>query len=246
MPTNNPKISLYVPQIIYDRFKQFQQERNLSMSHAGIAILAEYFGLQEETKKVAVGGVTLEALEEIRQELKELRKEVEHLKTKSNPIRADHIQTTSKPPKQVKIQQVEQNKITSKPIEESELNPVEQDKTISKLPSQENSLQLNLLSELPLKLQAKQLAQRLTTQQQEITGKQIAAKVGSTARKKSTENFIAWTRELDPDRIAWDMIKNPDGRKNSSKYPMYYYIPYKPSREQIELLEKWLSAESVN
>lgn len=63
MPTDNPKISAYVPQLIFDKFKQFQEERELSMSQTVIVILSEYFGIQECLKGVdrgvEVGGVTL-------------------------------------------------------------------------------------------------------------------------------------------------------------------------------------------
>jgi hypothetical protein len=45
MSTENPKISAYVPQIIYDRFKQFQKDRSLSMSQAVIQLFAEYFDI---------------------------------------------------------------------------------------------------------------------------------------------------------------------------------------------------------
>jgi hypothetical protein len=78
MPTDNPKISAYVPQLIYDRFKQFQDETQLSMSQATIVILAEYFGLKqtirETTEGITVGGVTLERVQLIESRLTELEK----------------------------------------------------------------------------------------------------------------------------------------------------------------------------
>lgn len=47
MPTENPKISAYVPQHIYDRFKVYQEEQGLSMSQAVTSILVGYFGSSE-------------------------------------------------------------------------------------------------------------------------------------------------------------------------------------------------------
>ena len=47
MPTDKPKLSAYIPQSVYDRFKQFQDERQLPMSQAVAVILVEYFGLTE-------------------------------------------------------------------------------------------------------------------------------------------------------------------------------------------------------
>ena len=46
MPTENPKVSGYIPQVVYDQLMQFKSERGLSsVSQAVTAILEEYFGL---------------------------------------------------------------------------------------------------------------------------------------------------------------------------------------------------------
>lgn len=85
MPTEKPKISLYVPSAIYDRFIEYQEQSGLSMSQAGIVILAEYFGMEETikeiTRRTTVGGVTLDRVEAIEQELKELKQHIEQLVT---------------------------------------------------------------------------------------------------------------------------------------------------------------------
>ena len=89
MPTDNPKISLYVPQQIYDRFKSFQEERKLSMSQAGIVILAEYFGIEETIKDITegttIGGVTLVEFEQLKERIKNIEELVEQGKTTSEP-----------------------------------------------------------------------------------------------------------------------------------------------------------------
>ena len=45
MPTENPKVSGYIPQVVFDKLIQFKAERGLSVSQAVTAILEEYFGL---------------------------------------------------------------------------------------------------------------------------------------------------------------------------------------------------------
>ena len=45
MPTENPKVSGYIPQAVFDQLMQFKSERGLSVSQAVTAILEEYFGL---------------------------------------------------------------------------------------------------------------------------------------------------------------------------------------------------------
>ena len=87
MPTDNPKISGYVPQQIYDRFKQYQQEQQLTMSQAVIVILAEYFGLEETIKETTsglpIGGVTLDAFQKLQDEILDLKSRVDLLESTS-------------------------------------------------------------------------------------------------------------------------------------------------------------------
>ena len=45
MPTENPKVSGYIPQVVFDQLMQFKAERGLSVSQAVTTILEEYFGL---------------------------------------------------------------------------------------------------------------------------------------------------------------------------------------------------------
>lgn len=91
MPTENPKISAYVPQSIYDRFKQFQEERGLSMSQATTELIAEYFGinLKEEIANQFTGELPSRLLR-VEQELTELRQLCLDLSSKID------LQTTSK------------------------------------------------------------------------------------------------------------------------------------------------------
>ncbi|NJR31590.1 MAG: hypothetical protein HC778_00345 [Chamaesiphon sp. CSU_1_12] len=61
MPTNNPKISAYVSQELFDRFEQFYRQRGLSMSQGVSVVLSEYF----ELESTAPGGLLLERLERV-------------------------------------------------------------------------------------------------------------------------------------------------------------------------------------
>lgn len=89
MPTNNPKISAYVPQAVYDRFKEFQQKQELSMSQAVIVIFTEYFGLQQVIKETArkstIGGVTLDRFRALEALVLELSDKVKSLQLASVP-----------------------------------------------------------------------------------------------------------------------------------------------------------------
>jgi hypothetical protein len=104
MPTDNPKISLYVPQQIYTHFKAFQEERKLSMSQVGTVILAEYFGIElpdsprlnhsaSITKKTTIEGISLAEFTQLQQrvtELEVLLKTTTNNKTTNEPPKSTH------------------------------------------------------------------------------------------------------------------------------------------------------------
>lgn len=73
MPTENPKISAYVPRIVHDAFRDYQQKRGLSMSQAVIEIFVEYFGLNLEAPLQEFTGGLAGRLIQIEQSLAELK-----------------------------------------------------------------------------------------------------------------------------------------------------------------------------
>lgn len=96
MPTDNPKISGYVPQRIYDQFKDFQERQHrLSMSQTLTVILAEYFGLKDTIKEITegttIGGVTLAEFEQFKQRIEQLEKQVEQNKTTSSLLEKEPL-----------------------------------------------------------------------------------------------------------------------------------------------------------
>jgi HPt (histidine-containing phosphotransfer) domain-containing protein len=104
MPTDNPKISAYVPQPVYDAFKQFQEDRSLSMSQAAIAIFAEYLGVEEvKSGDSRVGGVTLERFEQLEQTVNQLKEEVERFEQLEQTVNqlkeeVENLKSTSSSP----------------------------------------------------------------------------------------------------------------------------------------------------
>jgi hypothetical protein len=86
MPTENPKISAYVPQVVYDRFKQFQEERGLSMSQATVELLVEYFGI--DLKSSESTGCLQSRVEMLEHQLLELSQKFSALSAKVNLIQS--------------------------------------------------------------------------------------------------------------------------------------------------------------
>lgn len=236
MPTDNPKISLYVPQKIYDRFKEFQEKQDLSMSQAGIVILAEYFGIEETIKEITegttIGGITLAEFEQLKERIEILEDQVS---LNRKILDEERKIPTENPTKQ----QVEQNESTSSSPTETkknhndigEVDQVDFNKTTSS--SQENErtnskLQFNLPSKL---LDLKPIPATHLSQKRFGLGKNTLA---SYKRKHTLEELAAWTKEKDPDEVTWVYDSNSRG-----------YIPKEDtSDEQLDKISKWI-AENI-
>jgi hypothetical protein len=93
MSTNNPKVSAYIPQHIYDSFKLFCEQRGVSMSQAVAVIFAEYFGLDSSVdQKSSTSGLLVERVGLLEQELADLRGLVEnHLKLRGVIDKKEHL-----------------------------------------------------------------------------------------------------------------------------------------------------------
>lgn len=242
MPTENPKISAYVPQVVYDRFKQYQEERQLSMSQAATEILAHYFELNLQfPNKESTSGLP-SRLNEIEQSLEDLKNLYTQLASK-----VDQIKTTSELQSEPKSNVP--NSIISEPLSESKSklltdNSESEAKSEllgnlqSELPEEEHlevPVQLNLvdspsnsLSSLlkELSLSARKLGERLSTSRYII---------GAERKKASVEEFANMTFQKDPDAIKWvysDQLKS--------------YVPYGDmSPEQVESLKSWKNQQST-
>nr|AAA25516.1 ORF [Nostoc sp.] len=83
MATANPKISAYVPQVVYDRFKEFKEEHKLSFSQAAIKVFADYFGVDLSTNSIQQNtGTLLSRLLELEQIVSDLKQSYVYLSTK--------------------------------------------------------------------------------------------------------------------------------------------------------------------
>jgi hypothetical protein len=226
MPTDNPKISLYVPQQIFDRFKSFQEERKLSMSQAGIVIIAEYFGMEETIKEIAegttVGGVTLAEFNQLKQKVLELEKKVERSKTTSEPlIKNQHGRGISS----TKGLSATEPSISAHQSAESEARSL----------SGQQQNQLELVEETRILISADLLAKRLGVKNPKSVGNK-KSEVYKNANPNAEDEFYKWTRGRDFDNIGWKPVK--EGRKTN------YTVKNELPNELLSELQKWV-AENV-
>jgi hypothetical protein len=80
MSTKNPKVSAYIPQHIYNSFKAFCKERDISMSQAVAVIFAEYFALDLlVNEKSPTRGFQAERLDLLEKNVGDLKKDIANL-----------------------------------------------------------------------------------------------------------------------------------------------------------------------
>lgn len=216
MPTDNPKVSAYVPQALKDRLTEFRHEQgNISESQAVIIILSEYFGIPTNVNSapegVTVGCVTPARLEQLESQVAILTSTIEEIKSS----------LLSRPT----VDQVEQTNQEEEIETESSLDSELQKETTGEEYQVEDSLPDTLLSEPPIKY--------------ELTNHQMAKRMKLTTRsfnnKRSSlspEQVIQWIQEKDPDHIKWRIIR---GSKTLT------YVPSgELSSEQDSRLQVWI------
>jgi hypothetical protein len=226
MPTDNPKISAYVPQPVYDRFEEFYKNAGLSMSQAATLILAERFGFEEIVKRITKGNtVEINFLDEI----KELRSRLEIVEKKIGNFQGSN-QDINKPESNKPFDKEEMDE----PQSDSRGKLLNEDKLIINTESNdENILDSSLLDELPngLPIESTEFTQaslELCGLQGEllegsvvfdgITALALAKRLISKrtrkplssssisiqmAKKSSSQEFAEWTAKLDCDHVGW-------------------------------------------
>lgn len=242
MPTENPKISAYVPQVVYDRFKQFQEEHNLSMSQAAIEIFAAYFGINlnptvfnESTSELQSRLETLEkALADLQESHFVLSKKVDLMQSTSEPPIIEPIEVPVDKDIDSKLNSGLQNELPQENIAEQPIYTDVNNKSESSLNSKPpKQLQLidssDLLSKLKNNpLQGKLLVNRLN----KVNTSTLSNKKGEL----SLEEFYDWLQSKDIDGIRWVLIG--EGKKAR-------YIPADDnSSEKFQALGKWLESNT--
>jgi len=229
MPTNNPKISAYVPQVVYDYFDEFRHEFGLSMSQSAAVIFAKFFGLEDIAKEIT-GETTTDnsALDRI----KVLESQVEDLFKKLSELQ-------SEPKSSLGLSLVSDSQVTdiiaspgsnlqgellnNPPTEKTNTPDIQISSLFKELPG--GSLtQIN-------PIMGKTLIKRLISSE---TGKNVSPPQLSIENKKATEAFRQWTSELDIDNIQWEY----KGRKVG-------YVPAGELSDELRSrLLKWIEENS--
>jgi hypothetical protein len=234
MPTENPKISAYVPQAVYDRFKQFQEERGLSMSQATVELLVDYFGIDlanNSTEKIT-GGLpnrvtTLEKeLFDLKQSYVWLVQKVESIQSTSElPINVPDIQSEiedSSSPSDISGEL--KNDILTEVEKSHDSSPVGEPPRQLPLIHSDNILFDELLDDLKNNpLQGKYLSLRLgvSTSTLSIKKKELFA-----------DEFYDWIESKDIDGIRW--VNLGEGRSKG-------YVPVDDTPlEKLQVLKDWI------
>jgi hypothetical protein len=205
MTTKNRRVATYLPPEIYDLLKAFISERGLKgESPALIEILAEYFGVvHPATQKVDYSGfVRIEQFQELADKVFDLEKRLQASSSEDNLLgklpnkmrriaeRLDKVEAVASLLPSSAVRSSPDSEPTTVPgqmglpgLVEDE-PPVGQGDTSLQKPSDDAIQPLN----------GHQLSKRFGIAKDSVSG---------IKRKKTSEAFLQWTKEKDPDGIAW-------------------------------------------
>jgi hypothetical protein len=185
MPTSKPKISGYVPQHLFDSFMSLKDsQRYESASQTLIAILSEYFGVEQQvdhqSRPLVLRFPSIEDFEALQRKVDLVAEKLELLVEGSNPL--------SKPPSESM-----QNADVTADSGEPASDPLSRAHDES-----DSNLSLDLgISQEELGMIQQDLAPRLN----------MGISTLSAKKKLPTDKLIEYTRAKDPDGIGWTYSK---------------------------------------
>jgi hypothetical protein len=238
MPTNNPKVSAYIPQHIFDCFKVFYEEREISMSQAVAIIFAEYFNVDyqvEHNSKLPSGQILLK--------LQALEDKVDNFPSLPSELfsKIDSLsEIISSLEDRLKI--IEQSNLYSKPLSSllNQQQPVNPEELVSlrNLPQESAAMQIlhdtsqtELFSEPLGSLSIKPISTKLLALRLGVH----SATISHTKAKFSRNDFYSWLESKDSDGISWT-----NANTNSKKYSKGYLPDSGTPPELLSKLQSWL------
>jgi hypothetical protein len=231
MGTDNPKISAYVPQILKDRLKEFREGRdNISESQAVTIILAEYFQMPEALGRsltgTSVGSVTLARMEALEEKLatlavppssipSELLGKIEQLSVLVESLEK-RIETLERGGllNRLKSELQEADLVAAAKEIEEVISQGELLLEVDALPTNESvdNKQLELIESASSNLLSEPLEEISPIPSRKLSKLRFGlaeAGIAGIKRKKSVEDFTEWTRDKDPDHVAWRYVESP-------------------------------------
>jgi hypothetical protein len=246
MPTNNPKVSAYISQDIFDRFQSFYKEKKLSMSQAVAVIFTDYFEIEPQVN--SSGGLLLDRIKDLELKVDELM----GLKNAATETQVELSKIEVSPPSEplnvLEVASYEDgvvvyngqgnlSELNSSLPSEPESEPYKGDAVGQKdLGEPSHGLPSEPLEESEVKI-ARDLVnqQKLSISVSEavsgINGADLgrrlncdSSNLAKNSIKFDKEKFANWTREKDPENLAWE-------RREDKKY---YPLPASLSEGEAE------------
>lgn len=219
MPTQNRRVATYLPKEIDDRLKAFIEERKLKgESQALITILSEFFGVSHPaTRQVDYSGfVSQEQFKDLLDKVSELsaaieskspgavlsklREKLDLVERRIDNLVPDKPQSEAKveaTPGQMSLLDVAQSesckKADSEPLRKPDSDELLDNSKNEPISDQSSSSISESLSE-PQPLTGRALAERFSLHKDSVAG---------AKRSRTEEQFLQWSKEKDPDSIAW-------------------------------------------
>ncbi len=196
MTTEHPKVTAYVPSKILSALDNWKTENNIeSRSAAIVVILADYLGVpypaQQEGNALTV---TTSALSTVLAELAKLSDRV---------VALEQQMAVSAALQEVLDTALIPEPSSTAPIEAPGIVPEEDTISVSNVPSTAPPEEATTASKVQGKAPSTVPTSAPLTQMALAKRLGISDKAVEKHRKQGKENFVSWSRDRDPDNIAW-------------------------------------------
>lgn len=186
------KISAYVPMEVFNEIEKSSKELKISLSQAIIGALVKAYDLEDLEIGKAGKRVVVAADRETKEKVDNLEKKVDNI-TELLEQFLNTDKSTTVPKKNTSTVHTQNSNGVVK-IKDKNINKIldgQSEETIKPFKLQPSPREL---------LSRSELASRLN----------VSSVTLSNYKKKTNEEFIAWTSKIDPENIGW--ISNPSGR----------------------------------
>jgi hypothetical protein len=209
MPTNNPKVSAYVPQHIFDRFKSFYEERKLSMSQAVTIIFSDYF---QVSQTVEHSSRLLDNSE--KQRLEALEQKVSSISELHSNLISELQERLVNLSEEFRRKEQEKGELLSGTDDSLPLFPDFKPEEIeTSTSSSDSGIESELLVETEDKGNLQPLSERA------LVRRLHKGSALGYHRKNSPDTLLEWIKSKDPDGLGWEYSQNDGLYYPASPHP---------------------------
>lgn len=205
MATEHPKVTAYIPKEILKALDDWKQEKEIdSRSSAVVAIVADYLGVHDPVPSNSTAPLNT-ILSQVLDEVRQLKERVAALEQGSSTAPVEALSTVLSSPSEPPLSDGPNEVLSAVLVEVTQSTS----DTVGSIPNAA-SVEAGSSISTALKKVPSTAKKNAAPLQAPLTQSALAKRLGCSdkaiekqRKHGSKENFVAWSRERDPDYIGW-------------------------------------------